>query len=506
MTAAYSRRGVLRAAGAAGVGCVLSHGPDAVPAAQPATRKARGTKAASATRPSGSARPDVIRESARSTPVVGRFDICVVGGSCTGVFAAIAAARMGAKVCVIESNGFFGGVATASLVNVWHSTFDTEGKTRIIAGLTTELMDRLKKRGAVIQHRPNASKHFTFNSAEMILELDALVAEAGVKPMLHTRFVAPAMQAGKVAGAIVEDKTGRRAVRAAYFIDATGDGDLVERMGLETYRDDVLQPPTVCVNLFGLDEVRKRSGGLNLSRVVFDRKYPEALKGGFLWTARVPGVPGATMVAGTRVHGADCSDADERTAAEIEGRRQVRAMCDLLRKHFKGGEHVAPINLPACIGIRETRHARCLHTLTEKEVLTGKRFDDAVANGSYRVDVHHPDKPGLTFRYQDGTEVYVSPTGGGKRTRWRPKTKENPTFYQVPYRSLVPKAAKNVLVAGRCLDADRGAFGAVRVMVNCNQTGQAAGRKPASSTSPPTWPSTAGSAWPTWMPPSCARS
>ena len=108
-------------------------------------------------------------------------------------------------------------------------------------------------------------------------------------------------------------------------------------------------------------------------------------------------------------------------------------------------------------------------------MLTGKRFDDAVANGSYRVDVHHPDKPGLTFRYQDGTEVYVSPTGGGKRTRWRPKTKENPTFYQVPYRSLVPKAAKNVLVAGRCLDADRGAFGAVRVMVNCNQTGKAAG-------------------------------
>ena len=119
------------------------------------------------------------------------------------------------------------------------------------------------------------------------------------------------------------------------------------------------------------------------------------------------------------------------------------------------------------------RHERA--AFPPEEVLTGTRFEDAVVNGSYRVDVHHPDKPGLTFRYLNGTEVYVSPTGGGKRGRWRDKADTDPTFYQVPYRSLVPKGAANLLVAGRCLDADRGAFGAVRVMVNCNQMGQAAG-------------------------------
>jgi hypothetical protein len=454
--ARFSRRGFL-AAGAAGV-----------------TGAAACVPVGTAVEP-GAPRQGVLREPARDVEVIAEYDVCVVGGSCTGVFAAVAASRLGAKTCVIENLGFFGGVATASLVNVWHSKYDTAGKRQILAGLTTEVIDRLKKRDAVLSHKHNQSKGFTFNSAELILELDALITEAKVTPYLHTRFVAPLAEGGKLEAVIIEDKTGRRAIRARRFIDASGDGDVAHRMGIETYKDAVLQPPTVCAIMVGLDAVRKQNPGFNLGRVAFNTKYPEALKGGFLWSADVPGLPGARMVAGTRVHGADVSDAEERTAAEIEGRRQVRAMMDLVRSNFRGGDELGLAALPARIGIRESRHVRCLHTLTENEVLTGARFEDAVVNGSYRVDVHHPDKPGLTFRYLDGTEVYVSPTGGGKRGRWRDKTDTDPTFYQVPYRSLVPKGATNLLVAGRCLDADRGAFGAVRVMVNCNQMGQAAG-------------------------------
>jgi hypothetical protein len=150
-------------------------------------------------------------------------------------------------------------------------------------------------------------------------------------------------------------------------------------------------------------------------------------------------------------------------------------MCDIVREHFVGGRSIGLSTLPARIGIRESRHAQCLHTLTEEEVLSGKRFPDAIANGTYRVDIHHNDKPGVTFRYLDGREEYVVPNAPTKVGRWRPVTAESPTFYQIPYRSLVPRGSQNVLVAGRLLDADRGAFGAVRVMVNCNQTGQAAG-------------------------------
>jgi hypothetical protein len=113
----------------------------------------------------------------------------------------------------------------------------------------------------------------------------------------------------------------------------------------------------------------------------------------------------------------------------------------------------------------------------DEEVLTGRRFDDAIANGTYCVDVHHSDKPGLTFRYLDGTEVYAVAGRPGVKGRWRPPLAEgdDPRFYQVPYRCLVPRGALNVLAAGRLIDADRGAYGAIRVMVNCNQTGEAAG-------------------------------
>lgn len=453
-----SRRDLLHAAGAGGCGLLLGAMQRKVAAAEKQP-PALGT----------------LREPAREIPVAAECDLCVIGGSCTGVFAAVAAARLGAKVVLVENLGIFGGVATASLVNIWHSVFDTANRQQIIAGLTTEVMDRLKRRDAVNIHKPDAGRYFVFNSAELAIELDELVREAKVRPMLHTRFVAPIVADGRVTAVVIEDKTGRRAIRARYFIDATGDGDLLARIPLPTRKDSALQPPTTCAIILGLDEVARQNKGFNLAKAAYDPQYPEALSNGFLWSAEVPGIPAAKMVAGTRVHGIDCSDADQLTAAEMEGRRQVRAMCDIVRKNFAGGKSIGLATLPTRIGLRESRHAVCLHTLTEKEVLNGVRFPDAIANGTYRVDIHFPDKPGLVFRYIDGREELVVPGQPTQKSRWRPASAENPTFYQVPYRSLVPRGAQNVLAAGRLVDADRGAFGGVRVMVNCNQMGQAAG-------------------------------
>jgi hypothetical protein len=181
------------------------------------------------------------------------------------------------------------------------------------------------------------------------------------------------------------------------------------------------------------------------------------------------------MLAGTRVENALCSDADQLTKAEFEGRRQVKAIRDIIHDNVKGGENFAVLKLPTCIGIRETRHANCLHRVTESEVLNGVRFHDAIGNGSYCVDIHYSDRPGLTFRYLNGTELYVVPGKSTEKKRWRKPIEKDPTFYQIPYRSIVPKGSQNVLVAGRMIDADKGAFGAIRVMVNCNQQGEAAG-------------------------------
>lgn len=417
-----------------------------------------------------------IHEPARDVPVCHECDICVIGGSPTGVFAAIAGARLGARVALVEALGGFGGTATASMVIIWHKQFDEPGDQRIVAGLPYETMERLKKRDAVDDcGSRDQSRQHVFNAAELMLELDEMVIEAGVKPFLHTRFVAPvSSDEGKLDAIIIEDKTGRRAIKARAFVDATGDGDLVHRMGLPTWRNEHLQPPTTCALFEGMRAGFGDHPDNVLRNNIFDPKYPNALPRGFLWGTWVPAMDDIRMIAGTRVHGANCADADELTAAEIEGRRQVRAMHDIARQQ-PGGEKVRLVALPWRIGIRDSRHARCLHQLTEQQILRGVRFDDAIANGSYRVDVHFADGDGLVFRYLNGEETTVRADGTRETGRWLPEGETPATFYQIPYRCLVPQGSRNVLVAGRVLDADEGAFGAVRVQVNCAQTGEAAG-------------------------------
>ncbi len=177
-----SRRDLLRAAGATGVGALVGasgaagnpNGP-----AGPAVQKP----------PEGPSQPcATIREPARHVPVVDDCDLCVIGGGSTGVFAAVSAARLGARVALVENPGLFGGVATASLVNIWHSVFDTADKRQIIGGLTTEVMDRLKNRDAVIVSRPTVSRHFVFNSAELTIEP---VSARGKLPVLPRQIMEP---------------------------------------------------------------------------------------------------------------------------------------------------------------------------------------------------------------------------------------------------------------------------------------------------------------------------
>ncbi len=413
----------------------------------------------------------MIHEPARDLPLIEDGDVCVIGGSTTGVFAAVAAARMGCRVALVEALGLFGGTATASLVNVWHPRYDTTGTREIIGGLAIETMERLKKRDTVIDRGNYVHGQYYFSPAELAIELDEWVREhPPIHPFLHTRFCrAFVKKPGHVEAVAIEDKSGRHAIRARVFVDASGDADLVFRAGLPTYRTPVRQPPTTCFIAAGLD-----AGMEKLRERVFDPAIPGALRPGFLWSAPIPGTD-LRMVAGTRVHGADVSDADDLTRAEMEGRRQVRAILDIACAHVPGCESARLVALPARIGERESRHIRGLHRLTETELLHGVRFPDAIANGTYPVDIHSGDGEGVVFRYLDGREVRVGAGGQREEGRWALADGQRATFYQIPFRSLIPQGAVNVVAAGRCLDADEGAFGAARVMIHCAQMGQAAG-------------------------------
>lgn len=408
-------------------------------------------------------------------PVINEVDICVLGGSCTGVFAAVRAARSGASVAIVEKQNAFGGVATNAMVNTWHSLSNTDFTMQIIAGLTLEVLERLAKRDAIIDsgRNPEDKKIYrsqeikTFNSQELKIELDELVLESGIQPYLHTLFSEPLLdEDGRLIGVVVDNKSGRGIIKAKYFVDATGDGDLCHRLGLESYVSDRLQPPTTCAYFEGWDSGRFHEL-LKTHREEFN--IPE----GYVWGAKIPSTK-SFMLAGTRIYGVNCAVADDLTRAEMEGRRQIRAMLDMVRK-YGADLQMGLVSLPSTVSIRETRHIKCMYQMTDEDAMTGRVFEDAIANCSYRLDTHHQDKSGLTFKYLDGTEVYERVGYPREVSRWRKETDVNPTFYQIPLRSLIPERHDNLILAGRMLDAEPIAFSGVRVMVNMNQAGEAAG-------------------------------
>jgi hypothetical protein len=416
--------------------------------------------------------PNTIEEAPRQTPIWGEYDVCVVGGSCTGVFAAVRAARLGMKVALVERMGCLGGTATLSLVNVWHSPYDEVFERKIIGGLTLEVMERLKKRGAVREQERSPDWAWAFNPAEMQLALDRLLTEEGVHLYLHTLFVSPYVEepdADLMRGIAVENKSGRGILLARQFIDASGDGDVAVRLGIEATTPADHQPASASAIVSGWRDL----DGIDWGRVI--REHADEIEGGVAW-AWGEYVPGSDnfMLSCSRVSGLDCSQGGDLTKAELEGRRQVREVFDLLRRHLPSAR-LALQCLPQRIGIRETRHIRCRHRLTGDEVLDGVRFEDAIANGSYRVDFHHNDKSGVTFKYLSGKQVTLRTGHEPEVSCWREPSASAPTFYQIPFRTLIPDGCANLLVAGRMIDTDPGAYAAVRIMVNMNQTGEAAG-------------------------------
>lgn len=413
----------------------------------------------------------MIREPERQTPVKLETDLVVVGGSCTGVFAAVRAARLGLRVAIIEKQNCFGGMATAGAVSVWHSLYDTTGRQPVIGGLTVEVLDRLKKRGAVAcTNQPSSA--FRMNSEELKIELDELVVSHGIVPFLHTFYAAPVMEDGRLAAVIVENKNGRQAIRARQFVDATGDADLVRHLDLPMRDPGSLQPPTTCAKIAGLD----RLGAFDWQAAVREHGHEFGLAPDWGWGVAIPGLPDIQLRADTHVFNTNAADGDQLTRAEIEGRRQVRAIMDVIRKYGPPEAGIALADLAAAIGVRETRRAAARYCLTTDDLLYGRRFEDAIANGSYRVDIHHDDGPGITFRYLDGTQSVITERGRpGVKSRWRAPLAVDPTFYQIPYRCLLQEQIPNLALAGRMLDADKAAFSAIRVMVNTNQTGEAAG-------------------------------
>lgn len=417
-----------------------------------------------------------IIEPAREIPIINEVDIVVVGGGCTGTFAAIRAARLGARVALIEASNAFGGVATNGFVCIWHTLCDMTFNKQIIGGLTEEVIERMKKvpHGIKItlpaedqKHifRPVTYTNYRFNTEELKIELDAMVTESGVIPYLHTTYSAPYVRDGALCGVIVETRSGRGAILAKQFIDATADGFLGGDMGMEVYRHETLQPATTAARVVGWKKLTDPNGILNRNRERIGCKPG--------WDACFADVPEVWNWFKSNIS-VDCSDAETLTRAEITGRAQLRRMMDILREEDPNAKDLALVGLSSTIGIREARQLRCSYQVTTDDICYGRKFEDAIAYCAYPVDIHHQHAQ-TSYRFLDGTEEIYEPGKPKRVGKFREISDDMPTYWQLPYRSMLPMDIPNLLICGRAIDADKGALAAARVMISLNQTGEAAG-------------------------------
>lgn len=416
-------------------------------------------------------------------PVIAAVDVLVCGAGTAGVCAAVAAARQGARVLLVERHSCFGGMATVGSVTIWHSLYSMDRQTQVIAGLVQEGVQRLERRGAVRNGRADGRGHYEFDAEQLKLVFDEMVREAGVTPLLHTWVADVVREDDRVAAVLVENKSGRGAIRAGMVIDATGDGDVAARAGVPFEKGDargLMQPPSLCFRVGGVDTTTAQREGFATGAVARALNRPMDYNGqeypNFLWKTLSLNRPDEYMMAGVRVTEVDAADAWSLTRAEMDARRQMEWVLRRLKEDVPGFGNAHLVAMAGQIGVRETRRVLGEHLLQEEELLEGVRFPDAIAQGTYPVDIHHPTRRGILFKHLDGRWREIQEDGSTREGFWTPEGAPRGTpCYQVPFRCLVPRQIDNLLVAGRCLSTTHEAHGATRVMVNCMQFGQAAG-------------------------------
>lgn len=391
--------------------------------------------------------PESILEPARSVPVVADVDVLVAGGGPAGFVAAVAAARTGARTLLVESNGVLGGNLTAgSVLNI--RTF-TDGQKQVIGGIAAEFADRLRQAGGTTQ-TPREGGYVRQDPVITIGVAQDMVLEAGVNLLLHTQAVGAVVSEHVVRGALIENKSGRGAIRARVTVDATGDGDLLARAGAAFNKSDgELQPMTLTFLLADADrwpegvdpETRQR-----LAREVEAGIFPVAKSPTLFALAR----RGEYYANATRVAG-DCTDAQDLTRGEVEGRRQALAIVDWLRRNAPGFEKVRLLSMAPRVGTRESRRLAGVYELTREDILAYRHFEDDILACHYYIDIHNPGKGNLATQLEVGRN------------------------YGIPYRCLIPRQLDGLIVAGRCISVTHDALGSTRVMAICMGLGHAAG-------------------------------
>ncbi|MBQ7799253.1 MAG: FAD-dependent oxidoreductase [Oscillospiraceae bacterium] len=381
-------------------------------------------------------------------------DIVVVGGGPSGVAAAASAARQGKKVILLELSGTLGGASVLSMVAELMN-FD-DGKNFLSNGVGKQIFERLSLKDA----RKREWHNIRYEELKRVY--DDIVKEAGVQVLFYCRVIDAICESGKIQSIVVSGPSEVFAINGSFFIDCTGTGSLSLFAGADYEYGDQngnTMSATICSLWGGVDFSKKGWDGQHYKKAYEDgvfSQYDSVLPG---IKANYPeiGVGGGNVGHCFKV---DDRDVESLTEAMFSGRKILSEYENYYRKYVAGCENAVLIKSADYIGIRESRRIVCEYMLSADDFYKNEAFSDEIGRYSYPIDIHPmtPDKNGMqdfvkavSMRHEDGQS------------------------YSIPYRSLIPKKVENLLVAGRCIGADRAMQASLRVIPCCYITGQAAG-------------------------------
>jgi hypothetical protein len=387
-----------------------------------------------------------------------RYDVVVVGAGSAGSAAAISAARAGSSTLLVDRLAFMGGTSTAVLDTFY--AFYTPGTAprRVVGGLGWEVAQALTRDGVAFE-RPNtygAGTGVTYDQEALKVLWERLAEDAGVELLLHSWATGVRVEASRLTAIRLWNKGGERWVAATAFVDASGDADVSAFAGVPHDAPSDGTAVQSLSTLFKVANVNVAAASAVSRQELWARMRAAAASGEY----RLPRIEGSwhrtpfdgvALVHMTRIPNVDATDPEQLTAAEVEGRRQVREYHRFLRDRVPGFERSVVVATSPSIGVRESRRVHGDYRVTRDDVLGGCRFPDEVALCGAPIEDH----------------------GAGGDTQWQYVGQGG--VYGIPYRSLLPAGIEGLLVAGRCFSATHDAHASARSMATCMAMGQAAG-------------------------------
>ena len=384
-------------------------------------------------------------------------DVFVAGGGPAGIAAAVTAAHSGCRVFLAEKEQCFGGAATSAGVPAFMRFSD--GVNFVAGGIGKEIFDRLYEQGTDYR-----TIEFPIDAEKIKTIYDDMMTQCGAQFLFETKLVDVVTEDGKIDYVILQGREELFAVKASVFIDATGDGMLAVKAGAPFEKGDNdgnMMPATLC-SVWGDIDWNVAVAELGKDP---DNRYLKQAFADNVFSVKDPSLPGMWKYDGHygggnigHVFDVDGTDEASLTKGMIEARRRMKEYLHYYNHYLEGYENARILSTASTLGIRETRRIVCDYMLRKEDYITAADFPDEIGRYCYPVDIHSH-----SVDAEDATAGLYE------------KGYEKGSSYAIPYRSLLPKNTKNLLVAGRCVGAEREMMGSIRVMPGCFITGMAAG-------------------------------